>query len=131
MQICWYPFLCALSHPDWPGVPIVHMAGPNHKFTQRMCGSLLRAAGVPELIAAGHSDYIRLAVELATNATYLTAVKSRIRAAATAPDTTQVLFRPAVGATRLAKALQIAYRSWRSGLPKKDILVDNDWYRLM
>ena len=47
------------------GVPIVTLAGLG--FPSRVCGSLSRAAGMPDLICETPEDYIALAIELGNN----------------------------------------------------------------
>lgn len=47
------------------GVPIVTLAG--RSFPSRVCGSLSRAAGMPDLICEKPDDYVELAIELGNN----------------------------------------------------------------
>ncbi len=110
------------------GVPVVSMAGPLHKWTQRMGGSVLRAAGLAELIAADYSDYVALAVRLHSDKAFYQRIRARIQQAYTQPDADQVLFQPEIGARRLAEGMRLAYDRWRAGLPNKDILADRAWY---
>jgi predicted O-linked N-acetylglucosamine transferase (SPINDLY family) len=49
------------------GVPVVTLAGARH--AERMGTSILRHAGLPELVATTETDYVELAVALATDAT--------------------------------------------------------------
>jgi predicted O-linked N-acetylglucosamine transferase (SPINDLY family) len=60
----------------WAGLPV--LTYPGESFSARMAASLLTAAGLPELIATNHSDYERLAVELAADRHRLAALKSRM-----------------------------------------------------
>ena len=66
------------------GVPVVTLAGTRH--AERMSASILRHAGLPELVATTETDYVELAVALATDATRRThmaaAVRERFTAAA-------------------------------------------------
>jgi len=49
----------------WMGVPVLTYAG--RSFASRVCASLVRAAGVPELITTSPDAFIARAVALATN----------------------------------------------------------------
>lgn len=49
----------------WMGVPVLTLAG--RCFASRVCGSLLQAAGLPELICDSEEDYFRLAVEIGSS----------------------------------------------------------------
>ncbi|MBF0189737.1 MAG: hypothetical protein HQL99_01140 [Magnetococcales bacterium] len=60
----------------WMGVPILTMAGLS--FAARVCGSLVRAAGLEELVCATPDDYVARAVELGTNRPLLDAYRARL-----------------------------------------------------
>lgn len=60
------------------GVPVVTLAGDVHRA--RVGASLLRAAGMEELIAADETAYVECAVRLATDRAHLDAVRARLRA---------------------------------------------------
>ncbi len=47
----------------WLGVPVLTLSG--RSFAARVCGSLVRAAGLPEMVCATPDDYVRRAVALA------------------------------------------------------------------
>lgn len=49
----------------WMGVPVLTLAG--RSFASRVCGSLLRAAGLPELICTSPQEYVERAVALGRN----------------------------------------------------------------
>ena len=53
------------SEALWAGCPVVTRAGDT--FASRVAGSLLRAAGLPELITYTAADWRRLAIELGTD----------------------------------------------------------------
>ena len=59
------------------GVPIVTLSGRTP--VSRMCGGLLRAAGLEELVATNWSGYETLVVELADDADRRAALKARMR----------------------------------------------------
>ncbi|MBF0179601.1 MAG: glycosyl transferase [Magnetococcales bacterium] len=62
----------------WMGVPVV--TRPGLAFASRVCGSLLTAAGLPELVCASEEEYVARAVELGTHPERLTALRERLRA---------------------------------------------------
>ena len=61
----------------WAGVPVVTYAG--RSFVSRMAGSLLRAAGLTELIATSRQEYEDLALALAGDPDRLAALRTRLR----------------------------------------------------
>jgi predicted O-linked N-acetylglucosamine transferase (SPINDLY family) len=60
----------------WAGVPIVTCSGST--FPSRVAGSLLRAVGLTELIAADLDDYFDLAYRLATDPAGLAKIKATL-----------------------------------------------------
>jgi protein O-GlcNAc transferase len=58
------------------GLPVVTCVG--NTFAARVAGSLLRAAGCPELIAGSPADYEALALTLARNGEVRTAIRDRL-----------------------------------------------------
>jgi predicted O-linked N-acetylglucosamine transferase (SPINDLY family) len=60
----------------WAGLPLVTCRG--ERFAGRVAASLLRAAGVPELIAESLADYEALALRLAREPAALAAVKDKL-----------------------------------------------------
>lgn len=60
----------------WAGVPIVTCSGST--FPSRVAGSLLRAVGLTELIAADLDDYFDLAYRLATDPAGLAKIKAKL-----------------------------------------------------
>lgn len=61
----------------WMGVPIVTLAGDRH--AARVGISLLNAAGVPEFVAHSHSEFARIASDLAMEKSRLTALRTSLR----------------------------------------------------
>ena len=49
----------------WMGVPILTLSGRG--FASRVCGSLVRAAGLPEMICSSAEDYVARAIALGHN----------------------------------------------------------------
>ncbi|WP_374472509.1 N-acetylglucosamine transferase [Phenylobacterium sp.] len=62
----------------WMGVPV--LTTPGRGFASRVCGSLVRAAGLPELICATHDEYVERAIELANDPAQLAALRVRLEA---------------------------------------------------
>jgi hypothetical protein len=62
----------------WMNVPIVTLSG--RSFASRVCASLVRAAGVPELECRTAENYVKLAVELGKNPEKLAAIKATLAA---------------------------------------------------
>jgi predicted O-linked N-acetylglucosamine transferase (SPINDLY family) len=100
----------------WMNVPILTL--PGRSFAARVCASLVRAAGVPELECASPQDYTDRAVEYAMNSDKLKAVKAKLAANR---DTCTLFDTP-----KLARNLEELYRDmWseyqRGELPKPDL----------
>ena len=81
------------------GLPGRDLAGET--FAGRVGASLLRAVGLPELIASGVDDYVTRAIDLAGDA----AARGRLRDYLTGPGRASALFDVA----RSARALEAAY----------------------
>jgi predicted O-linked N-acetylglucosamine transferase (SPINDLY family) len=104
------------SDAMWMGVPILTMLGKG--FASRVCASLVRAAGISELICGSLQDYVERAVALGGSPDELKALKQKLLAA----RTNSVLF----DTPRLIRALEDLYKSmwadYRSGaLPSPDL----------
>jgi predicted O-linked N-acetylglucosamine transferase (SPINDLY family) len=64
----------------WAGLPVLTRSG--RAFSSRVAGSLLRAAGLNELITESAADYVSMAIALAHNSQALSELKSRLAEAA-------------------------------------------------
>lgn len=62
----------------WMGVPMLTLNG--RSFASRVCGSLLNAAGMPELICVSPEEYVDRAVALGKNKATLQDYRERLRA---------------------------------------------------
>ena len=62
----------------WMGVPVLTLTG--RAFAARVCGSLVRSAGTPEMICETAEDYVERAVALGCNRAETDALKARIEA---------------------------------------------------
>jgi len=60
----------------WMGVPIITYSG--RSFASRVCGSLVNAAGFPELVADSPEEYVRLAINLAKKKSKLKEIRARL-----------------------------------------------------
>jgi predicted O-linked N-acetylglucosamine transferase (SPINDLY family) len=104
------------SDAMWMGVPVVTMSG--RCFASRVCGSLVRAAGLGELVCASLDDYVARAVELGRNPAALQACKDRLIAGR---DTCALFDTPAL--VRSLEALFAGmWSDYRNGcLPEPDL----------
>jgi predicted O-linked N-acetylglucosamine transferase (SPINDLY family) len=62
----------------WMGVPVLTASG--RSFASRVCGSLVRAAGLPDLVVETAADYVDRAVALGRDPARLAALKVRLLA---------------------------------------------------
>ena len=60
----------------WMGVPILTLSGRG--FASRVCGSLVRAAGLPEMICSSAEDYVARAVALGHDRSEVVSLKQRL-----------------------------------------------------
>ncbi|WP_088346705.1 MULTISPECIES: tetratricopeptide repeat protein [Rhodomicrobium] len=67
----------AASDAIWAGLPVLTCAGES--FVGRVCGSLLRAVGCPELITYWPEQYETMALALARDPDGLAAIRDRLR----------------------------------------------------
>ena len=85
----------------WAGLPLVTLAG--RSYVARMAGSLLTAAGIPELIAASLEEYEAIALRLATDRAALDDVRARLATARSSG--------PLFDTARFTRNLEAAYRA--------------------
>lgn len=105
----------------WAGLPLVTCMG--RSFASRVGASLLRAVGMPELIAETYADYRAIALRLAHDSAALAGLRARLIAArATAP-----LF----DAARFARGLDAAYLTMmdlhRAGAAPRGFAIDGEF----
>jgi len=62
----------------WMGIPVLTLAG--RAFASRVCGSLVSAAGLPELVCDSPEAFVELAVGLAGNPAAIAQLKARLEA---------------------------------------------------
>jgi predicted O-linked N-acetylglucosamine transferase (SPINDLY family) len=88
----------------WMGVPVVTLAGKT--AVGRGALSILSNAGLPELIADSHDEYVRIATELAFDLPRRTTLRSTLRQ--------RMEKSPLMDAPRFAREVEAAYRQmWR------------------
>ena len=75
-----YPYGAHTTASDalWMGVPVVTM--PGNSFASRVCSSLVRAAGLPELVCDDPAAYIDCAVEYGTQPDLRDGIRARLQA---------------------------------------------------
>jgi predicted O-linked N-acetylglucosamine transferase (SPINDLY family) len=64
------------SDAMWMGVPIITLVG--RSFASRVCGSIMRSAGLPDLICSSGEDYVAMAIDLGLNRDKLIAYRQRL-----------------------------------------------------
>ncbi|WP_304189750.1 tetratricopeptide repeat protein [Phenylobacterium aquaticum] len=62
----------------WMGVPVLTL--PGRAFASRVCGSLVSAAGLGDLVATSPQDYVERAVALGNDPAQLVALRTRLEA---------------------------------------------------
>jgi len=62
----------------WMGVPVLTLSG--RSFASRVCGSLVRSAGLPELVCETPHDFVEQAVALAADPGRLQSLRARLKA---------------------------------------------------
>jgi predicted O-linked N-acetylglucosamine transferase (SPINDLY family) len=60
----------------WMGVPVLTLSG--RSFASRVCGSLVRSAGLPDLVCTSARDYVERAVALGNDKAAVAAYKARL-----------------------------------------------------
>ncbi len=104
----------------WCGLPIVTRLGES--FVARVAASVLRAVGLPELVTSNQEEYEALAIALASDASRLAAIKSRLAGnRLTAP-----LFDTALTAKHLERGYEQVYERYHAGLPPDHVRVAAD-----
>ncbi|MBV9250921.1 MAG: glycosyl transferase, partial [Acetobacteraceae bacterium] len=66
------------SDAMWMGVPVI--TTPGRSFASRVCASLVRAAGLPELACSTHQEYVQRAIALANDPVGTKMFKERLAA---------------------------------------------------
>jgi predicted O-linked N-acetylglucosamine transferase (SPINDLY family) len=61
----------------WMAVPVLTLSG--RSFASRVCGSLVRAAGIPEMACTSAEEYVRLAIAFGKDPDLLKPLRERLR----------------------------------------------------
>ena len=99
----------------WAGLPVVTLEGET--FASRVASSLLRAVGLPELVARTREDYEALALALATAPEKLASLRVKLAA----NRETHPLFDTALFTRHLESALSAMHERHLRGLPPERI----------
>ncbi len=107
-----FPFNGGTTSLDalWMGAPVITLAG--EYFTARMGVTILNNVGLPELIAQDEAAYVDLAVQLATDASKLRAIRHNLRQTMAASRVMDF--------ARFARDIEAAYRGmWQAWCAKQ------------
>jgi len=104
----------------WLGLPVITC--PGKTFVSRMCGGLLHAAGIPELIVDSLEAYKSLAVQLATSPDELKGLKNRL----IANQPTAPLFDSKSFCNHFEAALTTTWNRWRDSLNSHQETIYNE-----
>ena len=104
----------------WAGLPVLTQLGET--FAGRVAASLLRAVGLPELVTESAQAYDALALELASNAPKLAALRERLAA----NRLTEPLFDTALFTRHIEVAYTAMWQRHQAGLPPEHIVVSSD-----
>ncbi|MEI8298305.1 MAG: tetratricopeptide repeat protein [Pseudomonadota bacterium] len=108
-----FPYNAHSSAADalWAGVPVVTISGES--FASRVCGGLLRALGLPELVTESLPLYEQTALTLLQDASALPALKRWLRAHAQENS----IFNSDAYTRHLESAYELMWRRAEQGLP--------------
>ncbi|QQO14256.1 tetratricopeptide repeat protein [Bradyrhizobium diazoefficiens] len=99
----------------WAGLPVLTCLGAT--FAGRVAASMLRAVGLPELIAPSLDDYERLAIALAVDRERLAEIRARLAR----NRLTKPLFDTALFTRRMEAAFAAMHARHQAGLPPDHI----------
>jgi predicted O-linked N-acetylglucosamine transferase (SPINDLY family) len=113
------PFNAGATASDalWAGLPLVTCAG--EAFAARMAGSLLQAAGLPELVTSSLEDYERRALGLAQEPAAIAALKAKLAQRRASCD----LFDSRRFRRHLEAAYQTMWQRHQAGTPAESFVV--------
>lgn len=101
----------------WAGLPVLTLAGAT--FASRVCASLLRAVGLPELVTHSVEEYEALALTLATSPQRLGELRERLKA----NRRTMSLFDSPLFARRIEAAYEAMWDRHQRGLAPDHIRI--------
>jgi predicted O-linked N-acetylglucosamine transferase (SPINDLY family) len=117
LDSCWFNAHTTASDALWAGVPLV--TRPGKTCASRVAASVLKAVGLPELITESAEAYEALALELATNAPKLSALRQRLAE----NRLTCPLFDTALFTRHIEAAYEAMWHRHQAGLPPDHIVV--------
>ena len=106
----------------WMGVPILTLSG--HGFASRVCGSLARAAGLPEAVCSTAEEYVERAVALGTNRAEIQRQKKHLEST----KNSCVLFDMESLVSHLEKLYRQMWKEFHAGQRPKPDLANLDVY---
>ncbi|MDX2143146.1 MAG: hypothetical protein SFV19_07310 [Rhodospirillaceae bacterium] len=106
----------------WMGVPVLTMVGRG--FASRVCGSLVKSAGLDDLVVATPERYVELAIELGTNRPKLQAYRDKLQKG----RDSCVLFDTDLLCASLEKAYAAMWDDYRAGRLPRPNLTNLDIY---
>jgi predicted O-linked N-acetylglucosamine transferase (SPINDLY family) len=112
-----FPFNAGTTASDalWAGLPIVTCSGKT--FASRMAGSVLSAAGMPELITQSSADYELLASKIASDPALMASLKTKLSGS----QASCALFNTQLFTQRIEEAYAIIFDRHQAGLPPADV----------
>jgi predicted O-linked N-acetylglucosamine transferase (SPINDLY family) len=100
----------------WMGIPVLTLSG--RSFASRVCGSLVRSAGVPELICSSAEEYVRRAIAFGKEPGSLAPYREKLRASR---DTCALFNTPAL-VNHLEQLYQQMWQQFeKRSLPRPDL----------
>ncbi len=100
----------------WMGVPVITV--PGRSFASRVCGSLVKSAGLDELVCTSGDHYVSLAVELGRNREKLLGIRRKLAA----NRDSCVLFNTPLLVSRLEALYAGMWRDFKNGeLPRPNL----------
>lgn len=106
----------------WMGVPVLTLSG--RSFASRVGGSLVRSAGLPELVTTRSEEYMARAIELASERRELETLRARLEGV----RNTCTLFDTNLFARSLEGLYRTMCREYQKGLLPKPDLTNLDTY---
>jgi predicted O-linked N-acetylglucosamine transferase (SPINDLY family) len=101
----------------WMGIPVITCIG--RSFCARMAASVLVAAGMPNLITQSLTDYIQLAIELASDQAKYQAIKTQLIDNSVACK----LFDSPATTRNLERAYQLVWDNYLNHVPPEDLVI--------
>jgi predicted O-linked N-acetylglucosamine transferase (SPINDLY family) len=102
----------------WAGLPVLTCIGET--FPGRVAASLLKAIGLPELIATSQVDYVEIAINLASDPQRLKSIRNKL----SENRLKTPLFNSTLFAKQIEAGYQKAYDRHHDGLPPDHIFID-------